>query len=75
MLFMPDFFIIVGAAGLLFISVGIVAKNEKRQDVIFIIGGVCLEIYSIHIRDLVFIILQAIFISVGIYELIKLRLK
>lgn len=34
-------------------------------------GGICLEIYSIYIKDLIFIILQGIFIISAGYGLIK----
>ncbi|PIU79567.1 MAG: hypothetical protein COZ28_02580 [Candidatus Moranbacteria bacterium CG_4_10_14_3_um_filter_44_15] len=63
----------IGALGLLLISIGIVNKKRFIQDILYIIGGICLEIYSIHLGDLIFIILQIIFIIAAIYDSIKLR--
>ena len=63
----------IGALGLLLISIGIVNKKRFIQDILYIIGGICLEIYSIHLGDLIFFILQIIFIIAAIYDSIKLR--
>jgi hypothetical protein len=60
----------VGALGLLLISLGIITKRRMRQDWLYIGGGVCLEIYSIHIADTIFIVLQAVFTLAAIYDLI-----
>lgn len=68
-------FKITGAAGLLLISVGILIKNRKAQDVFYILGGLCLETYSIYLRDVIFIILQIIFTLAAIYDLIKAQFK
>ncbi len=63
----------IGALGLLLIAIGIVNKNRITQDILYIIGGVCLEIYSIYLRDLIFAILQIVFTLAAIYDLINLR--
>lgn len=68
-----DIFKIVGATGLLFISIGIITKNRKKQDVLYIIGGLCLEAYSIYLEDVIFIILQIIFTAAAIYDLVKVQ--
>jgi hypothetical protein len=70
-----DIFKIIGAAGLLLISIGIITKKRKTQDVLYIIGGLCLEAYSIYLGDVIFIILQIIFTLAAIYDLIKVQLK
>ncbi|MFQ5540745.1 MAG: hypothetical protein ACE5F4_00655 [Candidatus Paceibacteria bacterium] len=70
-----DIFKIIGAAGLLLISIGIVTKKRKTQDVLYIIGGLCLEAYSIYLGDVIFIILQIIFTLAAIYDLAKVQLK
>lgn len=64
--------VIFGIAGLLLISYAIWLKNEKRQDFLFILGGMALLIYSIFIKDLIFIVLQIVFIISSLVELIKL---
>lgn len=66
-------FKIIGAVGLVLISIGIITKKRLSQDVLYIFGGICLEIYSIIIGDLIFIILQLIFTISAVYDLIRLR--
>ncbi len=66
-------FKIIGAIGLLLISIGIITKKRKNQNILYIIGGLCLEIYSIYIGDLIFIILQLVFIIAAIYNLLKTK--
>lgn len=66
-------FKLIGAFGLLLISAGIIIKNRKKQDILYIVGGICLEIYSIYIGDLIFIILQLIFTIAAIYDLLKIK--
>lgn len=66
-------FKLVGATGLLLISIGIINKDRRIQDILYIIGGICLEIYSLYLNDVIFIILQIIFIISAIYDLIKLK--
>ena len=70
-----DPFKIIGAVGLLLISVGIISKQRKTQDILYIVGGVCLEAYSIYLGDVIFIILQIIFILAAAYDLAKVRCK
>ncbi len=47
--------------------------SKKYTYPLLIIGGICLEIYSIYIQDTIFIILQGAFIISSIYGLIKLH--
>ncbi len=68
---MIEIFKIVGALGIILISIGILNKKRKSQDILYIFGGVCLELYSIYIGDLIFIILQIIFTLAAVYDLIK----
>ena len=64
-----------GIAGLLLAAYGLWIKNEKIQDIIYIIGGIFLLTYSIYIDDPVFIVLQVVFIFSALFELIKLSKK
>lgn len=64
-------FKLIGALGLILICFGIITNRRKRQDTLYALGGVCLEIYSIHLKDLIFIILQIVFTLAAIYDLIK----
>lgn len=66
---------LIGAVGLLFITWGIFIKRETKQDIIFAIGGLFLLVYSIFLKDPIFIPLQIIFTGASIFELIKLKKK
>jgi len=63
----------IGALGIILISIGIISKERKNQDLFYIFGGTCLEMYSIYVSDIIFIILQAIFTLTAIYDLLKER--
>lgn len=64
-------FKIIGAIGLILISIGILVPNRKHQNILYILGGIGLEIYSIYIQDIIFIILQIIFVLAALYALLK----
>jgi len=70
---MIDIFKIIGALGIILISIGIITKKRKTQDIFYILGGLCLETYSIYIGDLIFIILQIIFTLAAIYDFVKIQ--
>ncbi|KKQ76931.1 MAG: hypothetical protein US98_C0019G0009 [Parcubacteria group bacterium GW2011_GWC1_38_6] len=67
--------IIFGIVGLLIISLAIWLKSERRQDILFVIGGASLLVYSISIKDVIFIILQIVFLISAFVELLRLRKK
>lgn len=64
-------FKLLGALGLLLITAGVLTKNRRKQDTLYIAGGLLLESYSISIRDPIFITLQAIFVVAAAYDLAK----
>ncbi len=69
---------IVGLISIIAGSLMISGKRKFRRRYTYpllIIGGICLEIYSIYIRDVIFIILQAVFIISAIYGLIRIHEK
>ena len=78
---MFDIFKVIGGVGILLISIGIVSKKRKKNlwifkkikshNLYFLFGGLCLLIYSISIQDVLFIILQAIFILASVYDLTR----
>ena len=68
-----DAFKLIGALGLVLICAGLLLKNRKHQNILYIIGGVCLEVYSIYLRDTIFIILQIVFIIAAVYDLLKIK--
>ena len=68
-------FKIVGAVGLLVISIGIITKKRDTQDILYIVGGLCLEAYSMYVGDIIFILLQIVFTLAAIYDLVKISKK
>lgn len=68
-----NIFEIFGVIGLLLVSAGIVLKKRRKEDILYLLGGVCLEIYSVHIHENIFIILQAVFIVSALYDLITTK--
>ena len=68
-------FKIIGALGLILIVLGILNKKRKMQDIYYVFGGIFLFIYSVFIRDFVFIVLQAVFILAAIYDFEKKKFK
>ena len=64
-------FKLIGIFGLLLITAGVIIKDRKSEDILYVIGALCLEMYSIYIGDWLFIILQFIFAVAAIYDFIK----
>jgi len=62
----------LGAIGLLCISAGVMnSDNVRRQDGLFIGGGIALLVYSISLKDPIFIPLQIIFVAAALWNLYK----
>lgn len=64
-----------GIIGLLLITYGVFIKDEMRQDMLFVVGGFGLLLYSISLKDPIFIPLQVVFILAGVYEMYTLKKK
>ncbi len=67
---MPFLFKLIGAVGLILIAIGVITKQRKTQDKYYLVGGLFLIAYSIYIKDVVFIILQIIFLIAAGYDLV-----
>lgn len=65
---------IFGIIGLIIITIAIWQK-EKRQDKLFVVGGLALLIYSYSLHNVIFIILQIVFIMSALIELFKNKRK
>ena len=65
-------FKVIGGIGLLGIIVGVLVKNEKRQDALFILGGLFLLAYSIYLGDIIFVVLQGFFTGAAVFKLAQL---
>lgn len=66
-------FKILGVLGLILITIATLIRNRKEEHYLFILGGTLLLLYSISIKDPIFIPLQIVFIIASIYYLIKKR--
>lgn len=70
---------LIGVIGLISIIIGTlmisIKKRIKRKHIypFLLIGGICLAIYSLYIKDLIFIILQIAYILIVIYDIVKLK--
>ena len=64
-------FKILGAVGMILISYAIASKNNAMDDRLFVAGGTLLLVYSISLRDPIFIPLQIIFIAASVYKIYK----
>lgn len=64
---------LLGATGLILVTYGIFAKNERKQDWTFAVGGLGLLVYSISLRDPIFIPLQIVFVGASLYEMKTLK--
>ena len=67
--------IFFGIIGPLIISTAVWQRNEKKQDHLFIIGGLFLLVYSLYIQSWIFAILQIIFVVSAFTEIIKKKVK
>ena len=78
---MLNTFEILGILGLLLIIFGNFKISSKVKDrkkytyPSFILGGILLTIYSFYIQNIIFIILQIVFVIVSIYNLNKIKNK
>ena len=72
-----NIFKIIGIFGLVLIIIGVLVKQKNRmlRDVLYIIGGLALTVYSISIKEALFIVLQIVFTLAALYDLIRLRGK
>ena len=64
---------ICGIIGLVIITRAIYIRKQKRQDEMFAVGGIMLLVYSLYLHDLIFIVLQTVFIGSAFYELYSLK--
>lgn len=63
--------IIFGIIGLVLIIVAIFIEDNRKQARVELAGGMALLVYSIHIHNVIFIVLQSAYILAAGYEIIK----
>ncbi|PIT90215.1 MAG: hypothetical protein COU22_03505 [Candidatus Komeilibacteria bacterium CG10_big_fil_rev_8_21_14_0_10_41_13] len=64
-------FKIIASLGVALITVGILINKKRPENILYILGGLCLTAYSIFINDWIFIVLQIIFVLAAAYDFIK----
>jgi hypothetical protein len=67
---------VIGLVSIIFGNLLISGKKSIRRRYVYpalFIGGICLEIYSVYIGDMIFIILQGFFIVATIYGMIRIN--
>jgi len=67
---------IIGLVSIIIGNISIYKEKRIRKKYTYplmILGGILLEIYSIYINDIIFSVLQGIFILSAIYGLIKIN--
>ncbi|MCD4760124.1 hypothetical protein K8R33_04525 [archaeon] len=71
---MIDIILILGGIGLILIILGVIVKRRgfketrRNQDLYYIFGGIFLLIYSISIKNYIFIVLQLLFILAALWD-------
>ena len=68
-------FKIIGIIGLVLISMAMVVRKRTLRDGLSLFGGVGLLIYSIYLSDMIFIVLQSVYIVVVLVDFIKEKNK
>lgn len=69
---------IAGVLGLILIIAGNIftlkEKTRKKYSYpLFLAGGIGLLIYSISIKDIIFVVLQSVFILIALYEVLFIK--
>ena len=69
-------FKIIGVAGLVLISIGMMLKKRTKRDIFSILGGgICLLVYSIYLKDVIFVILQSVYTTIVVFDYYKEKRK
>jgi hypothetical protein len=67
-----DIYKFVGILGLSIISIGVFWQKKYVEDLLYILGGIALFIYSYHIKEWIFVVLQVIFTISAMLHLFRL---
>lgn len=63
---------IVAFLGIILISYGVFLETERRQDLVFALGGISLCVYAIYIANLMFVIAMGIFALNALIKFIEI---
>ena len=65
---------IIAGIGIVLLVYAIFLETEKRQDIVFMLAGICLFIYSIFIGNLIFMIATGGLVIASLIEFIEILL-
>ncbi|OGH85774.1 MAG: hypothetical protein A2493_00980 [Candidatus Magasanikbacteria bacterium RIFOXYC12_FULL_33_11] len=65
---------IVAALGIILITYGVFLETERRQDLVFLVGALCLFVYALYIDNRVFMIAMAGFGLASLVEFVEIYL-
>lgn len=68
-----NIFYLQAIIGLLILTFGILSKKDNQRNLLFLMGGILMISYSIYIKDIIIISLQAIFTLAAGYKLLIKR--
>ncbi|HAT03545.1 MAG TPA: hypothetical protein DCS29_02085 [Candidatus Magasanikbacteria bacterium] len=63
---------IVAALGIILITYGVFLETERRQDLVFLVGALCLFDYALYIGNRIFMIAMAGFALASLVEFIEI---
>lgn len=64
----------LGIVGLGCICIGMLARHRTTRDILSVVGGSFLFAYSLYGGDIIFILLQAVFVGVTLFDYINTRI-
>lgn len=64
---------LIGALGLSLISASLLVEARSRRNQLAIAGGLCLLAYSLTLGDMIFVVLQLVFVAAATYDSIRIR--
>ena len=70
-----DIFKIIGVIGLVLICLGMIVRKRTTRDILAFFGGIGLLVYSIYLKDIIFTVLQSVYIIVITIDFINEKKK
>ncbi|MFH1947212.1 MAG: hypothetical protein ABIJ23_03600 [Candidatus Magasanikbacteria bacterium] len=65
---------IIAMVGIILLIYAVFLETEKRQDIVFIISGICLFIYALFINNLIFMLATGGLVIASLVEFIEILL-
>lgn len=66
---------IIGIAGLVCITVGVLVRRNTVRNGLFVVGGCCMAAYSALIGNVIFLLLQMVFVLAAVYDAVTSRTR